>query len=187
MMKLAIIEEREEDKYEHVLALHCYRSTTQDPVDIPMETVTRAVPRIQTLVDGVMKSLSSARQEEVQAWEEELIPCEHTLTLAQFATGPIPPFGTRPHFPPAIILDRVERKKGSAHCAQCDLKENLWLCLTCGVLGCGRQHYGGIGGNGHALTHFKESTHPVCVKLGTITPEGTAGQLFRTPQAFVYQ
>ncbi|KAH9970100.1 hypothetical protein BGW80DRAFT_1333302 [Lactifluus volemus] len=155
MMKLAIIEEREEDKYEHVLALHCYRSATQDPVDIPMETVTRAVPRIQTLVDGVMKSLSSARQEEVQAWEEELIPCEHTLTLAQFATGPIPPFG-------------------SAHCAQCDLKENLWLCLTCGVLGCGRQHYGGIGGNGHALTHFKESTHPVCVKLGTITPEGTA-------------
>jgi ubiquitin carboxyl-terminal hydrolase 5/13 len=99
-MKLAIVEEREEDKYEHILALHCYRSASQDPVDIPMETATRAVPRIQALVDGVMKSLSSARQEEVQAWEEELIPCEHTLTLTQFATGPIPPFGTRPHLPP---------------------------------------------------------------------------------------
>lgn len=64
-----------------------------------------------------------------------------------------------------------------AHCSKCDLKENLWLCLTCGALGCGRKLYGGVGGNGHALTHFEESQHPVCVKLGTITPEGNAGRL----------
>jgi uncharacterized UBP type Zn finger protein len=66
---------------------------------------------------------------------------------------------------------------GLAHCSKCDLKENLWLCLTCGALGCGRELYGGLGGNGHALAHFRESSHPVCVKLGTITPEGGAGEL----------
>jgi len=58
---------------------------------------------------------------------------------------------------------------------KCDLKENLWLCLTCGSLGCGRKQVGGLDGNGHALSHFNESQHSVSVKLGTITPEGNAG------------
>jgi len=56
------------------------------------------------------------------------------------------------------------------------LKENLWLCLTCGSLGCGRQQFGGLGGNGHGLAHYKASGHAVSVKLGTITPEGGAGK-----------
>lgn len=66
---------------------------------------------------------------------------------------------------------------GLAHCSSCDLKENLWLCLACGSLGCGRQQYGGVGvsGNGHGLAHFKSTGHGVSVKLGTITPEGNAG------------
>lgn len=64
---------------------------------------------------------------------------------------------------------------GLAHCQKCGLKENLWLCLTCGSLGCGRQQFGGIGGNGHGLQHYEETRHPVSVKLGTITPEGGAG------------
>ena len=68
-------------------------------------------------------------------------------------------------------------RAGLAHCTKCDLKENLWLCLTCGSLGCGRQQFGGLGGNGHGLQHYEETKHPVSVKLGTITPEGTAGAL----------
>lgn len=62
-----------------------------------------------------------------------------------------------------------------AHCSSCDLKENLWLCLTCGALGCGRQQFGGVGGNGHGLAHYEQTGHGVSVKLGTITPEGNAG------------
>lgn len=56
----------------------------------------------------------------------------------------------------------------------CDLKENLWLCLQCGNLGCGRSQFGGVGGNGHGLKHTEETSHAVAVKLGSITPEGTA-------------
>ena len=56
----------------------------------------------------------------------------------------------------------------------CDLKENLWLCLTCGNLGCGRAQFGGVKGNSHGLAHADASSHPVAVKLGSITPEGTA-------------
>ena len=56
----------------------------------------------------------------------------------------------------------------------CDLKENLWLCLQCGNLGCGRAQFGGVGGNGHGLEHADAAAHSIAVKLGSITPEGTA-------------
>lgn len=56
----------------------------------------------------------------------------------------------------------------------CDLRENLWLCLQCGNLGCGRAQFGGSGGNSHGLKHTEITSHAVAVKLGSITPEGTA-------------
>lgn len=56
----------------------------------------------------------------------------------------------------------------------CDLKENLWLCLQCGNLGCGRAQPGGVTGNSHALAHANSMHHHVTVKLGSITPEGDA-------------
>lgn len=102
-----------------------------------------------------MSSISSARQSEVKAWEEEIAACEHTLLLQQPKAHPI-------------------ASEGLAHCSKCDLKENLWLCLTCGNLACGRQQFGGVKGNGHALVHATESQHAAAVKLGTITPEGSA-------------
>jgi ubiquitin carboxyl-terminal hydrolase 5/13 len=106
--------------------------------------------------------MSSARQSEVKAWEEEFEACEHTLMLQQTAVGAIP-------------------AEGLAHCTACELTSNLWLCLTCGSLGCGRSQFGVVGGgNGHGLNHFEETGHPVSVKLGTITPEGGAGMIFCT-------
>jgi ubiquitin carboxyl-terminal hydrolase 5/13 len=101
MTKLAIFEEREEDKYEHILALRHYRpsaaaATTLDSsnaIFVPAEGITQTNPRIRALVGGVMESLSSGRQDEVKAWEEELLPCEHTLTLDQLATSHIPASG----------------------------------------------------------------------------------------------
>jgi ubiquitin carboxyl-terminal hydrolase 5/13 len=61
-----------------------------------------------------------------------------------------------------------------AHCNECDLRANLWLCMHCGHLGCGRKYYDGSGGNNHAIDHFESTHHAVVCKLGTITPEGTA-------------
>ena len=57
--------------------------------------------------------------------------------------------------------------------------------MTCGSLGCGRQQFGGVGGNGHGLGHFEATRHPVSVKLGTITPEGNAGWFLFSPVIFV--
>ena len=112
-------------------------------------------PKIQPLVDSILLAQSAYDQSAVQEWEMELKACEHTLTLDQSTA--------------VAIAD-----KGLAHCGECDLKANLWLCLTCGHLGCGRSNYDGSGGKNHGVQHYKDTGHAVNVKIGTITPEGKA-------------
>ena len=53
-------------------------------------------------------------------------------------------------------------------CVKCELNANLWKCLTCGALSCGRKQFDGSGGNGHALEHFQSTGHSLAIKLGTI-------------------
>ncbi|GAA5826073.1 hypothetical protein JCM5353_004201 [Sporobolomyces roseus] len=113
--------------------------------------------QLKEVVEGVLSSMSSAQKSEVQAWEEELVPCTHTTDLVQ----PTPSTSN-------------EKPKLSTHCSKCELSSNLWLCLICGALGCGRQQFGGGGGNGHGLQHTQETGHSVAVKLGTIEPDGSA-------------
>lgn len=59
-------------------------------------------------------------------------------------------------------------------CSKCDLTNNLWLNLTDGAILCGRRFFDGTGGNDHAVQHYKETTFPLAVKLGTITADGKA-------------
>ncbi|KAK5048221.1 hypothetical protein LTR84_005891 [Exophiala bonariae] len=147
LTKLAISAETEEDKYDTVTRVKCYVCSIDD--------VDRSLGQLPTVIDGVMKAMTFAKQEEVKAWEQEFTECEHTLCLQQ----------------------QPSRQIGSQNldgCSKCDLKENLWLCLECGNLGCGRAQFGGVGGNSHGLAHATESQHAVAVKLGSITPEGNA-------------
>ena len=57
---------------------------------------------------------------------------------------------------------------------QCDLTENLWMNMTDGAILCGRRNFDGSGGNNHAVEHYQRTGYPLAVKLGTITPQGTA-------------
>ncbi len=107
--------------------------------------------QLQTHIDNILHAQSASMQVDSASWELELTPCEHTLTLQQEPNAP------------ALA-------KGS--CSKCELKEGLWLCLTCGNLGCARRNYDGSGGNGHGMTHYEATKHPLVVKVGTITPEG---------------
>merc|ERR1719440_1478503 len=55
--------------------------------------------------------------------------------------------------------------------------ENVWLNLSDGFIRGGRRFFDGSGGTNGALDHFKEEEakgnfYPLCVKLGTITPQG---------------
>ncbi|KKY23012.1 putative ubiquitin c-terminal hydrolase [Phaeomoniella chlamydospora] len=145
--KLAISAESEEDRYDTTTKVICYECQAED--------VPKTSGNLQAVVEGVMKATTFARQEEVKAWEQEFTPCEHTLCLEQ---------------QPSKQIESQELGK----CSMCDLKENLWLCLECGNLGCGRAQWGGVGGNSHGLAHTDAVGHGVAVKLGSITPEGNA-------------
>lgn len=146
MSKLAIAAETEEDRYDTALAVRCLECNTD---------LDRTSDKLASIVDTVMKANTFSRKEEVKAWEQELTSCEHVLLMQQHASRKI-------------------EQGDLGHCYACDLHENLWLCLECGNLGCGRKQMGGVDGNSHALAHSNESSHGVAVKLGSITPEGTA-------------
>ena len=39
--------------------------------------------KLPAVIDGVMKAMTFSKREEVKAWEQEFIPCEHTIGLVQ--------------------------------------------------------------------------------------------------------
>lgn len=103
-----------------------------------------------------MSSDSAKKKLEVKSWQETVSACEHTLTLQQ---DQVSGFAAR---------------SSLQKCHKCNMTDNLWLCMTCGYVGCGRRQFDGSGGNGHAAEHFQSSAHGVSLKLGTISAEGTA-------------
>ncbi|OXV06751.1 hypothetical protein Egran_05482 [Elaphomyces granulatus] len=145
--KLAIAAETEEDRFDTTTKVICYECHEDD--------IDKSVGKLSSVVDGVMKALTFSKREEVKAWEQEFIPCEHTLCLTP--QGP-----------------REGQSIDLRGCSMCDLKENIWLCLECGNVGCGRSQFGGGGGKSHALAHASHSSHGVAVKLGSITSDGSA-------------
>lgn len=46
-------------------------------------------------------------------------------------------------------------------CSVCSEKEDLWLCMICGYLGCGRYK------TAHAQKHFKETKHAFSLEVAT--------------------
>jgi ubiquitin carboxyl-terminal hydrolase 5/13 len=146
MSKLAIAAETEEDRYDTITRVKCY--------DCQVDDVEVGTSKLAEVVQAVLKANTFARQEEVKAWEQEFTACEHTQGLEQHAAHNI-------------------ASQDLGHCSKCDLKENLWLCLTCGNLACGRAQFGGVSGNSHGLAHTKDTGHSVAVKLGSLTADGT--------------
>jgi ubiquitin carboxyl-terminal hydrolase 5/13 len=135
------------EKWEAWLSIHCKSCNVN--LDYSKN------PKLNDLVTSILNTSTAEKKEDINAWELEILPCEHTLTLQQYEGIKI-------------------ASKMTATCNDCNLSSNLWLCLTCGNLACGRKNYDGTGGNGHAQLHFKNTQHPLVVKTGTITPSGEA-------------
>jgi ubiquitin carboxyl-terminal hydrolase 5/13 len=56
-------------------------------------------------------------------------------------------------------------------------KDNLWMNLSDGFLGGGRQHWDGTGGTNGALDHYRATGFPLVVKLGTISRNDSNGKV----------
>jgi len=123
--------------------------------------------KIQESIKGILNNQSAERKQDIKAWEAEAIqqtPYAHDLE--QTGNVVIPTSGWK--------------------CSQCDKTENLWLCLTCGEISCGRKFFDGSGGNNHGVAHYDKTKHPLVVKLGTIVAatenEKHKGDVYCYPQ-----
>ncbi|AOW01823.1 YALI0B17072p [Yarrowia lipolytica CLIB122] len=140
--RLAIEAHKEEDDWDTQWGVKLVTAVGSEKLDETREP-------FPELLAAVENAESFAARSEVAAWENEIVSCEHTRNLNQSAAPDL--------------------NFSAPHCAQCDLKENLWLCLDCGAIGCGRAQFGGVAGNTHALAHSETTGHGVAVKLGSIT------------------
>ncbi|KAH7416024.1 hypothetical protein KP509_14G071700 [Ceratopteris richardii] len=54
-----------------------------------------------------------------------------------------------------------QEKGEKSTCSVCSTSENLWICVICGFVGCGRYQ------EGHAIRHWKESQHCYSLEVET--------------------
>lgn len=73
--KLAIAAETEEDRYDIATSVTCYSCAHTD--------VDKTSGKLSAVIDGVMTAMTFSKREEIKAWEQEFVPCEHTLCLVQ--------------------------------------------------------------------------------------------------------
>ena len=84
--KLAIAAETDEDRYDTRTEVRCY--------ECDVKNINKTSGKLGPVVDGVLKASTFAKQAEVQAWEQEFTPCEHTLCLVQEGARKIQSQGT---------------------------------------------------------------------------------------------
>jgi len=72
-----------------------------------------------------------------------------------------------------------ESDTSSLYCAECAMHKTLWVCLTCGFVGCGRYS------NKHSIAHFQRTGHPYSLELATLRiwdyEDGEAGGYAHRP------
>lgn len=73
--KLAIAAETDEDRFDTTTRIICYSCYHSD--------VDKTRGNLPAVIEGVMNALTFSKREEVKAWEQEFVPCEHTLYLEQ--------------------------------------------------------------------------------------------------------
>ncbi|GMM29303.1 ubiquitin-specific protease [Martiniozyma asiatica (nom. inval.)] len=142
MIKLEIKEQSDDDLFDTKCSIYCQEideSFNIDSQNLPL--------KIFEVSNGIIKATSNERKEEIKSWTQEIKSCAHSASIIQ-----------KP-------LEHLNIYK----CGECGLTENLWICLHCGNIGCGREQFGGVPGNSHAVAHHQKiSDHCVAVKLGSL-------------------
>ncbi|SCV03848.1 LAME_0H13718g1_1 [Lachancea meyersii CBS 8951] len=141
-LKLEINEKSEDEVYDSYWSLIKGTSSIADNQTQGLD------PKVTNKVKNILQARSSNFQQMANSWQLEVKACEHVKSFTVSAGA---------------------AQDVGKNCADCDLGNNLWLCLHCGHLGCGRQQVG-IEGHSHALAHFQQHPdHPLAVKLGSLS------------------
>jgi len=99
---------------------------------------------------------------------------------------------TCPHAEEGSLVETSAVSRIPTSCGSCDEKEELWSCLTCGVVGCGRyskgrhasEHSGRAEGEKHSLAMSWEDLSVWCYSCGSYlaATEGRLGKLVKAAQ-----
>ena len=207
MSKLEIKAETEADRYDTILTLKCHACGKND--------LDKSAGMVASVIDKVTTATTYAQKQDIVAWSDELKPCSHIEYLmgsdSRYAQEKQKPAtagggntsggsgdtgateesqGNSQENMDIVMSD--ERNTGLkiqlsklGKCSQCELTHNLWLCLICGYIGCGRDQRFGVEeehlkGNEHARAHAKGEQHALAVKIGSLS-EG------EVPDVFCYQ
>lgn len=114
----------------------------------------------QNLVSYIIAATSVDTQE-ISAWEGDVREVDENLL-------------TYPQQPVTLNEDGTPNYPDLTKCCilDCDKKDNLWINLGTGFVGCGRKYYDGTGGNNHGIEHFQKEGDAVArysIKIGTIS------------------
>jgi len=135
----------------------------EDIIPFPSPPGGLKIPReLLEVADAIIATEDASVQTEIKAWDASAEP----RPVSKFAEN----------LPQLDNGVRISSDPTRWKCQESGMKENLWLNLSTGYIGSGRPNMYGTGGTGAALKHFEQTgrKYPLCVKLGTITPEGRA-------------
>ncbi|CAL5228914.1 g12137 [Coccomyxa viridis] len=146
----------EEDKYE----VEKTQALTVLPEGVKIPLPCPELPEIVlSAIKGVMEHDNASTADQAAKWEEQRQVSRYAANLPQLEAG-LGRHGRQIPSDPSLWV-----------CDETGVKENLWLNLSTGFIGSGRQNWDGSGGNGAAMRHFEATgqKYPLVVKLGTIT------------------
>ena len=154
------------EKDERIVVYDCEEDSilAEMKVDFESQEVQNALP---TVVFECAKTISEregydAKKDVMASWEDVPKVSKYSENLVQVKSEG---------------KERILPDPKTWKCFETGETTNLWLNLSDGVIGSGRRHFDGSGGNGSALRHYqsekaKGNEYPLVVKLGTITPDG---------------
>ncbi|CAK5065614.1 unnamed protein product [Meloidogyne enterolobii] len=150
IQRLCISQTEDKISSDYSLCLHPH-------TEVPIKIENNIGDKLREIVDMVIAHISAELQQRLQSGVSEWDGEERQISKAAEKLEQIP-------FEGKISYDGwICAKPG------CELKENLWLNLSDGIIMCGRYApMSGVKGNGHAKTHYEETGYPLVVKLGTI-------------------
>lgn len=147
-IKLHVVDKSEDEIYETIWALGKLEDNSLTFHEVYTSNDANLPELLVTKVNQILRSKSQEMVDQTASWELTIRPCPHVHDFEAPATP---------------------ENSSADCCTECGLPENLWLCLHCGNVGCGRNQVG-VEGHSHALKHFEANpTHSIAVKLGSLS------------------
>jgi ubiquitin carboxyl-terminal hydrolase 5/13 len=159
----------DDDKYETiskhsvvVLRKNDTDGTLTVVTELPYTDETKASfpTQVSASVDSILNHVGMTVQQDVKVWQ---LDADEDIVVSKYADS-------LPFVDNGVVIDP---NPVTWKCAKNGATENIWLNLSDGYIGGGRQNWDGSGGSNGALDHYEATgkLYPLVVKLGTITAD----------------